>query len=342
MKKLLLASTRALSLSLGLAFCQSALAAGPLTKISMCVFDPIGKSGPAAQVMRDFKLDSVSWGVEIVDEFFDDEWKAIEKFKSGGCDIANMLDFRASEFNKFTGSIRAVGSLRSYDEMGVVLKTMSSEGAAKAMREGDYEVIAIMPAGGVYVFTRDRNLIQPDQFKGKSMASVEKVAENEYLAQKHGIVAKPMAIFDTFQAFNKGETDLVAGPAVVFEPFELSKGVGAAGGVYKDPITFITMQTLARWNKLPEGFGQKARNRAMEKYTSFVKLVQDPEKTIPENLWIKVPQDVYDYWDNSFRESRAELVKQGIYDARTLKVMKKVRCKTDAKRAECSDTSNES
>lgn len=335
MKKLLLATT------LTLAFCQSALAA-PLTKIAMCVFDPIGKSGPAAQVMRDFKLDAVTWGVEIQDEFFDDEWKAIEKFKSGGCDIVNMLDFRASEFNKFTGSIRAIGALRSYDEMGVVIKTMSSEGAAKVMREGEVEVIAIMPAGGIYVFTHDRTLIQPDQFKGKTMAAVEKVAESEYLASKHGIVSKPMAIFDTFQAFNKGGVDLVAGPAVVYEPFELNKGVGGSGGVYKDPITFITMQTLARWNKLPEGFGQKSRNRAMEKYLNFVKLVQDPEKTIPENLWISVPKDVYDYWDNSFRESRAELAKQGIYDPRTLKVMKKVRCKTDPKRTECADTSNDS
>jgi hypothetical protein len=163
------------------------------------------------------------------------------------------------------------------------------------------------------------------------------VAENDYLAAKHGIISKPMGIFDTFQAFNKGQTDLVAGPAVVYEPFELNKGVGANGGVYKDPITFITMQTLARWNKLPEGFGQKSRSRAIEKYTSYVKLVKDPEKTIPENLWIKVPQDVYDYWDNSFRESRAELGKQGIYDPRTLKMMKKVRCSTDKTRKECTD-----
>ncbi len=312
-----------------------------LTKVSMCVFDPIGKSGPAAQVMRDFKLDSVSWGVEIQDEFFDDEWKAIEKFKAGGCDIVNMLDFRASEFNKFTGSIRAVGSLRNYDEMGVVLKTMTSPAAAKLMREGDYEVIALMPAGGIYVFTRDKTLIQPDQFKGKTAAVVEKVPENDYLASKHGIIGKPMAIFDTFQAFNKGEVDLVAGPAVVFEPFELSKGTAGNGGVYADPITFITMQTVARWNKLPEGFGQKSRDRSMEKYVNYVKLVQDPEKTIPSDLWIKVPKDVYDYWDNSFRESRAELAKQGVYDERTLKLMKKVRCK-DATRKECSDGGPES
>lgn len=334
MKKLLLATT------LTLAFCQSALAA-PLTKIAMCVFDPIGKSGPAAQVMRDFKLDSVSWGVEIVDEFFDNEWKAIEKYKSGGCDIVNMLGFRAYEFNTFTGSIHAVGALRNYDEMAVVIKTMSSEGAAKVMRNGDTEVIAIMPAGGVFVFTRDRTLIQPDQIKGKKFAVVEKMPEAEFLAKKYGYTNVPMDIFATFQAFNKGEVDLVAGPAVVYEPFELSKGLAQNGGIYKDPVAFITMQTLARWEKLPEGFAQKSRNRSVEKYTSYLKLVQDPEKTVPENLWITVPKDVYDYWDNSFRESRGELAKQGLFDARTLKLMKKTRCKTDPKRAECSDASND-
>ena len=45
---------------------------------------------------------------------------------------------------------------------------------------------------------------------------------------------------------------------------------------------------------------------------------------------------LYDFWVEDFRESRLELGRRGIYDQRTLKLMRKVRCKMDSTLAECS------
>ncbi len=68
----------------------------------------------------------------------------------------------------------------------------------------------------------------------------------------------------------------------------------------------------------------------------FVKWLVDPEATIPEKYWIDIPPNLYDYWVEDFRQSRIELGEMGIYDARTLKLMRKVRCKMEPSSAECS------
>ncbi|WP_231882831.1 putative solute-binding protein, partial [Oleiphilus sp. HI0132] len=148
-------------------------------------------------------------------------------------------------------------------------------------------------------------------------------------------------IFNSILKFNNGTVDLTAAPAIVYEPFEMHKGLEPDGGIYKDPFLYITMQVIARWEKFPEGFIQKARLKAVEEYSKFVKFLTDPEATIPEHYWIDIPEHLYDYWVEDFRESRLELGRRGIYDQKTLKLMRKVRCKLDPQAAECSASNRE-
>lgn len=301
-----------------------------------CVWDPIGKSGPAEKILKEVKIKLMTWGIDLTYVIYSEELIAIEEFKLGRCDAVNMLDFRVRPFNHFMGSINAINALSSYEQLGVVLNTLATEKAAPMMRVGDYEITGFGPAGGIYLFTRDRNIIEPEDFGGKRMAVLENIAEVEYLTKRRGITPVNSGIFDSFLKFNNGVVDLVAGPAIVYEPFELNKGLEPNGGYFEKPFLFITMQVVTRWSKLPEGIGQKGRNWSIEKYKDFVKFLKDPEDRLPEKYKIEIPQRLIDFWVEDFRQSRMDLAKMGIYDPKMLKLMQKVRCKFDPIRAECS------
>jgi len=312
-----------------------------LVPILACVWDPIGKAGPVGQIMKEAKIYAFNWGVDLSYVVYTDERIAIEEFKQGRCDAVNMLGFRAREFNTFTGSLGAIGAIPSYEHLGIIVKTLSSPKAAKLMRIGEYEIFGIGPAGAIFMFTRDRTIISPTAFAGKRMAVLDGIPESSYLADKHGITPVNSTIFNSILKFNNGTVDLTAAPAIVYEPFEMHKGLEPDGGIYKEPFLYITMQIVARWDKFPPDFARKARSKAVEEYPKFVKFLTDPEATIPEKYWIHIPPKEYDFWVEDFRESRLALGKMGIYDKRTLKLMRKVRCKLDAKSAECSADNRE-
>ena len=312
-----------------------------MVKIFMCVWDPIGKSGPVGTIMKEAKIQAYKWGVELDWVVYTDERIAIDEFKLGRCDAVNMLGFRAREFNTFTGSLGAIGAIPSYEHLGIVLKSISSPKAAKLMRVGDYEVLAMGPAGAIFMFTRDRSVLLPKDFAGKRMAVLDGIPESEYLSNKYGITPVNSTIFNSILKFNNGTVDLTAAPAIVYEPFEMHKGLEPDGGIYEDPFLYITMQVIVRWEKFPEGFIQKARTKAISEYPRWVKFLTEPEERIPEKYWIDVPDNLYDFWIEDFRESRIELGKRGIYDKRTLKLLRKVRCKMDKKSAECTADNRE-
>lgn len=312
-----------------------------LLPLHACIWDPIGKAGPAEKVLQEVKIKLMSWGINLTYDIYSDERVVIEEFKLGRCDAANMLDFRVRPFNKFTGSISAIGALSSYEQLGVVLNTLATEKAAPMMTVGDYEITGFGPAGAIFLFTRDRTIIEPEDFGGKRMAVLDEIPEVEYLTKKRGISPVRSGIFDSFLKFNNGAVDMVAGPAIVYEPFELYKGLEPNGGIFERPFLYITMQIVTRKNKIPEGVGQKGRNWSIEKYKDFVKFLKDPEDRLPEKYKIKIPERLIDFWVEDFRQSRLELAKMGIYDPNMLKLMRKVRCKFDPHKAECSANEKE-
>lgn len=308
----------------------------PLHPFHACVWDPLGKSGPGEQIMREARAVAFRWGIDLRFTVYSDERIAIDEFKLGRCDGVNMLGFRAREFNTLTGSLGAIGAIPSYKHLGILIKTLSVEKAAPLMREGEYEITGIGPAGAIFMFTRDRSILLPKDFAGLRMAVLDDIPESAYLSKKYGITPVSSSIFNSFLKFNNGSVDLTAGPAIIYEPFELHKGLEPNGGIYAEPFLYITMQLVARWSALPEGIPQRTREYVLSRYKEFVEFLKKPEATIPEKYWIDIPQDLYDFWAEDFRQSRLALGEMGIYDQRTLKLMRKVRCKLDQSSAECS------
>jgi len=81
--------------------------------------------------------------------------------------------------------------------------------------------------------------------------------------------------------------------------------------------------------------GQKYRKFFADSHPTIVDTIQRYEKPIPEKHWFDIPLEDFYYWDNSFSLARVELVNLGNYDARMLKLLKKIRCQSYADRAEC-------
>jgi hypothetical protein len=338
-RTLIFASLMHCGLNVSMAFAmeqQTSNEEAELLPFHACVWDPLGKAGPGEQIMREAKAVAFRWGINLGFTVFSDERVAIEEFKLGRCDGVNMLGFRAREFNTLTGSLGAIGAIPSYEHLGVIIKSLSAPKAAPLMRVGDYEITGIGPAGAIFMFTRDRSIILPKDFAGKRMAVLDDIPESAYLSKKYGVTPVSSSIFNSFLKFNNGSVDLTAGPAIIYEPFELYKGLEPNGGVYDEPFLYITMQLVARWSVLPDDIPQRTREYVLSRYQEFVDFLKRPEATIPEKYWIHIPPDLYDFWAEDFRQSRIALAEQGIYDARTLKLMRRVRCKLDSELAECS------
>ena len=102
---------RALSSLLLLLALSAPAAANTLQPLTMCVFDFVGHDGPIHKEMKEYRIDAVRWGVDLEFKVYTDDRVASEEFKNGVCDMLNLPGIRAREYNRFTGSINAVGAL---------------------------------------------------------------------------------------------------------------------------------------------------------------------------------------------------------------------------------------
>ena len=324
-----------------LSFFSSHSQAQELQPLTMCVFDFIGHDGPVHKRMKEFKLDAFRWGVDLSFKVYNDDRVASEEFKNGVCDMLNLPGIRAREYNDFTGSINAVGALPSYKHLGMVIKTLSSKKATKLMRKGDYEIIGITPIGAIFLFVNDQNIKIPEDMAGKKITVLDTAPETGYLAERIGMTPVSSSIMNALQKFNNHAVDITGAPALAYEPLEMYKGLEPNGGIIKWPSLQITMQLIVRWELIPEGFGQKTRELMANQYPMHIKEIERSEQTIPEKYWIEISDEAKNNWNETFRESRIELRKRKVYNAKALTLFRKIRCKVDPNLAECTSKDRE-
>ena len=139
-----------------------------------------------------------------------------------------------------------------------------------------------------------------------------------------------------FQKFNNGAVDIAGGPGIVYEMMELHKGLEPNGGILSEPIIQASMQFVGRSAKLPEGFGQKSRQYFVDNFDNSLKIIRDAEEKIPKKWWITLPVERRDEYNAETRKVRVTFRDQGVYDAKMLTLLRKIRCRIDATLAECS------
>ena len=170
--------------------------------IKMCAFMFMGEGGPEHQALLDYKTAALEWGVKLELKSYMHDKIAAEELKSGSCDIANMPSLQARAFNKFTGTLDAPASMPTYAHLRTVLQTLAKPSAAKYMRNGDFEVIGIQPAGAVFIFSNDNSIKGLSDLAGKKMAVLDTMPEMRQLVVDLGMTPVSSTLTNLFQKFN--------------------------------------------------------------------------------------------------------------------------------------------
>jgi hypothetical protein len=96
------------------------------------------------------------------------------------------------------------------------------------------------------------------------------------------------------------------------------------------------MQVIIRRDRFPEGFGQKSRTYMYSQFDRAMRLITNAEKDIDKKYWMQVPEADQEKYIVMIRDARISLTNDGIYDKRTMHLLKQVRCQINPSEAECS------
>jgi hypothetical protein len=318
--------------------------AGALDKplnISFCVYDPMGAGGDASTRARDLALEARKWNIITEVKVYTDERVAAEDFKAGQCDGVVVTTLRARQFNKFMGSIDAVGGIRNYKEMRAVLQTLASPKTVPLSISGPYQVIGIVPLGAAYVFVNDRSINSIEKAAGKKVAVLDWDKSQAKLVQQLG--AQPVAsdITNFSSKFNNGQVDIIVAPAVVYKPLELYRGLGTKGAIFRFPIIQISGSIIINRERLLKKVPDmdermlKMREVALDRVEEAFRYVDKSEKEIEAKYWLDLTPVEKDKYERMLREARLQLTRDGTYDPQMMSLLKRVRCKFEPENYEC-------
>lgn len=328
----MLSMTRCMLAVLALLLAGEALAS---KRQYVCVFDPVGRDGDIFSMGKDVATEFLSLGVNLKLYPYTSESSAIQDLKAGLCDAAILTGLRAREFNLFSSTLEALGTISSYDDMKIVLETLSQPKAGKLFTQGEYEVAGIFPAGAIFVFLRDRKWVTVDSMKGRRMVVIfgDKVSAS-MVAQVGGVPVN--ADTSTFaNKFKRGKADVVFAPAAVYEPLEMYKGLEPDGGIITKPVSQLTLQIVIRKEAFPEEFGQQAREATLQWFDQAVEIALRSEAKIEKQFWVRPPQYEVDSFTEEVRQARIRLRDEGVYDGRMLRILRKLRCRSTPEANEC-------
>lgn len=321
---------------LGLGLFMGALSAQAAEKKSLCVYDPSGANGDIFNITKDYRTAALAWGVEFDLKPYTDEKTANEDFKARKCDAVLMTGTRSRAFQRFSGTIEAMGALSSYDALKAVVGRLANPKAANLMKSGEYETAGIFPGGAVYLLVRDRGINTVSELAGKKIATLDFDEASKVMVRQVGASLVPADVSNFAGMFNNGAVDACYAPASAYKALELYKGVGDKGGVIRYPLAQMTLQLLIRTADFPEGFGQSSREYSLKNFSKGLAMVQKAESDVPAAHWVDIPDADKANYDEMFLDVRVRLRDQEkVYDGRALKLMRRVRCGQQASRAEC-------
>jgi len=303
----------------------------------LCIYDPAGKTGDYYNIMEDYAIEASSWGVDVSFKAYTDEETATKDYDAGHCDGVLATGVRLQRFNRFPSTLEAIGAISSYDILKQMISSLAKyESAAKRLRSGDHETVGFIPVGAAYLFVRNRNANTVSALAGKRMATMDYDKAAPFMVNHVGAIMVPADLGSIGPKFNNGDVDACYMSAPGYQPFELWRGLGTAGGVVRLPLAQGTLQLMVRADRFPEGFGKQSRTYLVGQFDRALKIIKDAEAAIPAKYWIDVPASDVDAFDELFLSVRLQLRDEvKAYDAQMLSALRKLRCKKDPARAEC-------
>ncbi len=309
-------------------------------KADICVFDLLGKSGESYKLIEEWALASKQWGTEVRLIAYQDEAKVDQDFKAGKCDGFYMTSMRARAYNKFAGSIDAIGGVTSNDiamkAISYALDKRNSKRLINQVGKDTFEVAGIGQIGTAYIFVRDRAMNKIEHIEGKKFAVLHYDYAQKAMVDRIGAVPVMSDVSNFIKKFNQGEVDVIAAPAYAFKPLEISKGLGTKGGMINFAVVNVTADLIIRQDKFAEGFATASRAWFVKQLPKSFAMVKRMEADIPKKYMMNLSREEKLSYQKIIREGRIELTKQGIYGLMMMTVIKKVRCTVERTNFECS------
>ena len=307
---------------------------------TVCIFDLLGRAGESYKLMEEWVLASKNWGADVKLVAYQKEEQADRDFKNGKCDAVAMTTMRSREYNKFAGSIDALGGVPSNDiarrAISYALDQRNAKRLVSTMKGEKYEVAAIAPLGIAYIFVRDRSMDTIEKGIGKKFAYLHYDIAQKIAIERVGAIGVPSDISTFVGKFNRGEVDSIAAPAYAFKPLEIYKGLGKSGAMFTFPLINVTGNLIIRQNKFPEGFGQNSRAWSLRQLPKAMNTIRRLEAEIPARYKLNVTAEDKLRYQKLLRDGRIELTQRGIYDPVMMRVLKRARCTVERTNFECS------
>src|SRR5690606_17447213 len=197
----------------------------------VCVFDLVGKNGDVYSLMKDYQLAAKNWGADIELRVNTNEAVVAEDFKAGKCDGISVTGMRGRQFNRFTGSLDAIGAIPDLNLAVKVMQGLASPTFAKLMVQGKYEIAGVIPVGDAFLMVNDRSINTVAKAAGKKIAVLDYDEAQKIMVQQVGAQAVSADVTNFGSKFNNGQVDIIGAPAAVFKPLELHKGLGSKGAI---------------------------------------------------------------------------------------------------------------
>lgn len=303
---------------------------------SFCVWDPLGRSGPIYTTVDDQRFRSLHYGLSLTLEAYQDEGAMLVAFKEGKCDAALMSGARALEFNKYSGSIEALGAVPDATHLQLLAQVLSSPRTAEHMQNGQYIVLGVASMGENYLYTNNIKEHSLASLKGKNVGVPNYDVSLNALAKNAGANREAGELLAVVDGFVEGKTPALLAPLIGYHV----AGAGKARegmGIVNAPLSHSTIQLIGHAERFPLGLAQMLREDFLFKFDSYIRRVESERQHIPASAWLNVSEQQIAALDSQLREQRIRLRNQGVYDAQMLKVLKRIRCRIDAQRSECSD-----
>lgn len=295
-------------------------------KRSVCVFDPIGKSGDVYSNARDLSMQFRTLGIEIDLVLYLNEVQARKAFEARRCDAAILTGLQARHFNSFVATIEAPGVFLNYETIPTILNIMASEKAAKYMKKGSVEVAGVYPAGFVYMVVNNRKKAHPQALRGQRIINLDDNSMIKDFAERVGGTTVP-ASADTFaKLFKGGKGDITFAPMAIFSAMELDVAIDEQDGTVMNlPIALLTIQLLIHTDRFPEGYGQAAREISLRNYEHILGISKRAEAQVQKRFWHNGFPDLSE-WEEVAYATRQSMLNKGYFDPKMLTIINKFRC----------------
>lgn len=317
---------------------------------AFCVFDVAGASGYVYNTLKTYRREMLQVGENLQMKPYTDEDRARADFEAGLCDLVAVTDMGARHYNRFTGSISAIGAVPRYEDLKVLLQILASPRVGDKMDGNGYQILGVAPMGAAYLFVSDRSIDTVEDLRGKRITVFEGHYDAWHMVEYVGAIPVPAKISNFAGIFNSGQADISYVPAAAYEVLEMAKGMGVKGGIVRFPVGQVTIQLVARQGAFDAAFVQKSRKAMSRLYNESMRLVRQYEDAVPQSRWVDVPQKAKLEYQEMLREVRIDLdgneteigrLAAQVYDDDMMTILRKVRCYTNPGGKECSSPDRE-